>query len=218
MKGRLLVLEGIDGCGKTTQIRHLANWLPNSGLMPQGAKLHLTREPGGTEFGIALRQLLLNTPGKAAPEPLAELLLYAADRAQHVSNLISPALNKGNWILSDRFSGSTLAYQGYGRNLNLKVIEQLERIATKGLIPDLTLWFDIPVKVSLARRGSKSEDRIEAEGIDFLNRVAAGFTALAQERAWVKVQADQKPASVSKYLESELKRHFKGSQEQSCGD
>ena len=208
MSGRLLVLEGIDGCGKTTQLRHLANWLPRSGLMPEGARLHLTREPGGTALGIALRKLVLHPPGDASPEPLAELLLYAADRAQHVAQLIRPALEQGHWVLSDRFSGSTLAYQGYGRELDLDLIQQLEQIATAGLVPDLTFWLELSVEESLVRRHARSNDRIEAEGVDFLTRVATGFAVLARERSWVPLQADQQVESVSSALESQLKHHF----------
>ena len=208
MSGRLLVLEGIDGCGKTTQLRHLANWLPRSGLMPEGARLHLTREPGGTALGMALRKLVLHPPGDASPEPLAELLLYAADRAQHVALLIRPALEQGHWVLSDRFSGSTLAYQGYGRELDLDLIQQLEQIATAGLVPDLTFWLELPVEESLLRRDARSNDRIEAEGVDFLTRVATGFAVLARERSWVPLQADQQVESVSSALESQLKHHF----------
>ncbi|MED5165318.1 MAG: dTMP kinase [Cyanobacteriota bacterium] len=208
MSGRLLVLEGIDGCGKTTQLRHLANWLPRSGLMPEGARLHLTREPGGTALGVALRKLVLHPPGDASPEPLAELLLYAADRAQHVAQLIRPALEQGHWVLSDRFSGSTLAYQGYGRELDLDLIQQLEQIATAGLVPDLTFWFELSVEESLLRRDARSNDRIEAEGVDFLTRVATGFAVLARERSWVPLQADQQVESVSSALESQLKHHF----------
>ncbi|MCH2565295.1 MAG: dTMP kinase [Prochlorococcus sp. ALOHA_A2.0_51] len=208
MSGRFLVLEGIDGCGKTTQLRHLANWLPRSGLMPEGARLHLTREPGGTALGIALRKLVLHPPGDASPEPLAELLLYAADRAQHVAQLIRPALEQGHWVLSDRFSGSTLAYQGYGRELDLDLIQQLEQIATAGLVPDLTFWLELSVEESLVRRDARSNDRIEAEGVDFLTRVATGFAVLARERSWVPLQADQQVESVSSALESQLKHHF----------
>ncbi|KZR62214.1 dTMP kinase [Prochlorococcus sp. MIT 1303] len=208
MSGRLLVLEGIDGCGKTTQLRHLANWLPRSGLMPEGARLHLTREPGGTALGMALRKLVLHPPGEASPEPLAELLLYAADRAQHVAQLIRPALEQGHWVLSDRFSGSTLAYQGYGRELDLDLIQQLEQIATAGLVPDLTFWLELSVEESLVRRDARSNDRIEAEGVDFLTRVATGFAVLARERSWVQLQADQQVESVSSALESQLKHHF----------
>ncbi len=204
MRGRLIVLEGIDGCGKTTQIRHLTNWLPVSGVMPDHAQLHLTREPGGTALGSELRKLLLNPPGEQSPEPISELLLYAADRAQHVSQVIRPALEKGDWVISDRFSGSTLAYQGYGRQLNIEVINQLESIATEGLVPDITLWLDLPIEESFSRRQAKIDDRIEAEGIDFLARVASGFAALSKANRWIQIPANQAPDLVSKRIEAEI--------------
>lgn len=208
MIGRLLVLEGIDGCGKSTQLSCLANWLPSSGLMPAGSQLVLSREPGGTALGLALRQLLLHPPGEASPEPLAELLLYAADRAQHVAQILRPALERGDWILCDRFSGSTLAYQGYGRQLNHELIIQLEKIATAGLKPDLTLWLNLSVEQSLARRKMRSQDRIEAEGLDFLVRVAQGFSALARDRNWVDIEADQPQETVSLALQESLQHHL----------
>lgn len=200
MQGRFLVLEGIDGCGKTTQLRQLADWLPGSGLMPAGATLHLTREPGGTPLGRALRELLLHPPDAAAPCPEAELLMYAADRAQHVQRRILPALKSGDWVLSDRFSGSTLAYQGHGRGLDRSLILDLERIATAGLVPDVTLWLDLPLKASIARRGDRAEDRIEAEGQAFLGRVANGFRVLAAERDWVGIPADLSPEEVHRAI------------------
>jgi len=200
MTGRFLVLEGIDGCGKTTQLRQLADWLPGSGLMPDGATLHLTREPGGTPLGRALRELLLHPPNAAAPCPEAELLMYAADRAQHVQRRILPALKSGDWVLSDRFSGSTLAYQGHGRGLDRSLILDLERIATAGLVPDVTLWLDLPLKASIARRGDRAEDRIEAEGQAFLGRVANGFRVLAAERDWVGIPADLSPEEVHRVI------------------
>jgi dTMP kinase len=145
MSGRFLVLEGIDGCGKSTQIEALRAWLPVSGLMDPGARLVVTREPGGTALGQALRSLLLRPPQGAAPCSLSELMLYAADRAQHVEECVRPALVAGDWVLSDRFSGSTAAYQGYGRGLPLATILQLESLATGDLTPDLTLWLDLPL-------------------------------------------------------------------------
>ncbi len=208
MSGLFIVLEGIDGCGKTTQLKHLADWLPTSGLMQRGKKVHVTREPGGTELGLALRKLLLNPPGGSDPEPISELLLYAADRAQHVCSLIRPALEQGDWVLSDRFSGSTIAYQGYGRLLDLNIIKQLETIATDGLRPHLTLLMDLPVQESLTRRITKTEDRIEAEGSDFLSRVATGFNHLAVERNWAVVAANKSKQEVSLTLETEIKKRF----------
>jgi dTMP kinase len=205
-RGRFLVLEGIDGCGKTTQIRHLRRWLPISGLMPAGAELVVTREPGGTELGRALRELLLHPPGAAAPCSTAELLLYAADRAQHVQEHILPALEAGHWVLSDRFSGSTAAYQGYGRGLSLSLIEQLTLIACRGLEPDLTLLLDLPLEESLRRRGHRAADRIEASGEAFLARVCAGFVALAAQPGWQRLDGLQPPEQVSLALQEAITR------------
>jgi len=183
------VLEGIDGCGKTTQLEALRQWLPGSGLMPAGAQLLVSREPGGTALGQALRGLLLHPPEAAAPCPTAELLLYAADRAQHVQATIRPALEAGDWVLCDRFAGSTAAYQGHGRGLSLALIEQLEAIATGGLRADLTLWLDLPLALSRQRRQGRAADRIEAGGEAFLARVAAGFSQLAAQRGWLRLDA-----------------------------
>ncbi|MEB3170181.1 MAG: dTMP kinase [Synechococcaceae cyanobacterium] len=195
-RGRFLVLEGIDGSGKTTQLEALARWLPTSGLLPPGAGLLVSREPGGTPFGQSLRQLLLHPADDSAPCPEAELLLYAADRAQHVETLIRPALAAGDWVLSDRFSGSTAAYQGYGRGLSRLRIAELERIATGGLGADLTLWLDLPLADSLQRRGHRPADRIEASGEAFLARVAEGFAQLARERGWLRLDAARPPEQV----------------------
>lgn len=187
--GRFLVLEGIDGCGKTSQLQALAEWLPDSGLMPAGASLVCTREPGGTPLGQALRQLLLHPSEAEAPCHQAELLLYAADRAQHLARVIRPALADGHWVLSDRFVGSTAAYQGHGRGLSLDLISQLEAIATEGLQPDLTLWLDLPLELSQQRRQQRQLDRLESAGVAFLQRVADGFASLAQERQWQRIDA-----------------------------
>jgi dTMP kinase len=203
-RGRFVVLEGIDGCGKTTQLEALRIWLPSSGLLAPGAQLIVTREPGGTALGAALRQLLLHPPGEAAPEPMAELLLYAADRAQHVEQVIRPALAAGHWVLSDRFSGSTAAYQGYGRGLDLPTIAQLEQLATGGLAPDRILWLELPLAESLRRRGARSADRIEASGEAFLQRVVDGFATLAREGGWRRVDATQVPEQVAESCRNQL--------------
>tara|TARA_Y100001968_G_C19396162_1_gene738450 strand:+ start:256 stop:897 length:642 start_codon:yes stop_codon:yes gene_type:complete len=205
MKGKLIVLEGIDGCGKTTQINHLSKWLPNSGLMPRSTKLHITREPGGTPLGVSLRELLLHPPGNQLPTKLTELLLYTADRAQHLSEVIKPLINQGDWVISDRLSGSTLAYQGYGRGLNHDIINLLEDIALQDFNPDLTFWLDVSIKKSLERRGGKCEDRIEAEGAEFLKKVSSGFSKIATERGWIHISADLKSSLVSQQIEKELK-------------
>lgn len=196
-RGRFLVLEGIDGCGKTTQLEALAAWLPGSGLLPPGARLIRTREPGATPLGGALRQLLLHAGEAEAPCPTAELLLYAADRAQHVHGVIRPALEAGDWVLSDRFVGSTAAYQGHGRGLDAGLIAQLEAIATAGLQPDCTLWLDLPLEQSLARRRQRPADRIEAAGTAFLSRVAGGFAIEARRRGWMRIAAEAPPEQVT---------------------
>ncbi|WP_320666543.1 dTMP kinase [Prochlorococcus sp. MIT 1307] len=217
MKGRFLVFEGIDGCGKSTQINQLINWLPTSGLMPQNSVLHVTREPGGTALGNALRELLLHPPKEILPGSLSELLLYSADRAQHVLEVITPALENGDWIISDRFSGSTIAYQGYGRELNLDLILQLEKIATQGLVPDITFWLDLSVEESLDRRKNTNHDRIESEGATFLGRVANGFDVLAKERNWTRVPANLPKEVVAKKIKESLSIKITGKRISSNG-
>jgi dTMP kinase len=188
-RGRFVVLEGIDGCGKSTQVQALRDWLPRSGLMPRDAQVVVTREPGGTAFGVALRELLLHPPADQVPGERAELLLYAADRAQHVAECIKPSLDAGHWVISDRFSGSTAAYQGFGRGLPLEAILQLEQFASDGLKPDLTLWLDLPFEEALQRRSHRAKDRIEAQGQAFLERVYSGFQMLAEGAGWWRVEA-----------------------------
>jgi len=173
-RGRFIVLEGIDGCGKTTQIEALREWLPSSGLLPLGACVVVSREPGGTALGQALRELLLHPPAATAPVLCAELLLYAADRAQHVETVLRPALERGDWVLCDRFTGSTAAYQGYGRGWPVAFLDTLETLTTGGLQADLTLWLDVPLTESCRRRGGQLADRLEGEGEAFLG---AGMTS-----------------------------------------
>ncbi|MCU0529437.1 MAG: dTMP kinase [Cyanobium sp. Prado107] len=208
--GRFVVLEGIDGCGKSTQLDVLSRWLAASGLLAPGARVVCTREPGGTPLGLALRQLLLHPPAQAAPLSTAELLLYAADRAQHVEQVIRPALAAGHWVLSDRFSGSTAAYQGHGRGLDQGLIAQLETIATAGLQPDLTLWLDLPLAESRRRRGDRPGDRIEAGGDAFLEAVAHGFAELARRRGWCRVDAAADPEQVTAACQTLLSRLRQG--------
>jgi dTMP kinase len=179
-RGRLVALEGIDGCGKSTQARILADRL--------GAVS--TFEPGATPLGASLRTLLLAPDGDPVA-PRAEALLMAADRAQHVTDVIAPALDAGRWVVTDRYAASTLAYQGYGRGLDRAELESLVGWATGGLAPDLTVLFDLPVEVAAARRGDDGADRMESEGLAFLRRVADGYLALAGERRdpWLVVDA-----------------------------
>lgn len=207
-RGAFVVLEGIDGCGKTTQIQALGEWLPASGLLPAHADVVVTREPGGTAFGQALRDLLLHPPAQQVPRERAELLLYAADRAQHVAERILPALKAGHWVLSDRYSGSTEAYQGHGRGLPRESIAQLEQFATAGLQPDLTLWLDVPLEEALRRRHPRGEDRIESEGQEFLQRVMEGFALLAQRSGWCRVEASGDPGEVTERCRQVLLERF----------
>ena len=209
-RGRFIVLEGIDGCGKTTQLEALRQWLPTSGLMPTGARVVVSREPGGTALGQALRELLLHPPGEAAPVPRAELLLYAADRAQHVKTVLRPALDAGDWVLCDRFTGSTAAYQGYGRGWPVALLDTLETLTTGGLQADLTLWLDVSLIDSCWRRREQLADRLEAEGVAFLARVAHGFERLADQRDWTRIDAGQPVAAVTGDCCRAMVRQFGG--------
>ena len=208
MPGKFIVIEGIDGCGKTTQIKEISTWLPNSGLMEKQSRLVKTREPGGSDFGLKLREILLNNNEIIHPDPLTELLLYSADRSEHISKVILPALNKSDWVISDRFSDSTLAYQGFGRGLNKTIIKQLENIVCQGLKPDLTIFLEIPPKISIARRRNKTPDRIESEGIKFLEKVDEGFQIIAKEKNWEIISASQEVAKITDKIKDSLIRNF----------
>jgi dTMP kinase len=209
-RGRFIVLEGIDGCGKTTQLEALRQWLPSSGLLPPGARVVVSREPGGTALGQALRELLLHPPGKAAPVPRAELLLYAADRAQHVETVLRPALDAGDWVLCDRFTGSTAAYQGYGRGWPVALLDTLETLTTGTLQADLTLWLDVSLIDSCWRRREQLADRLEEEGVAFLARVAHGFERLADQRDWARIDAGKPVAAVTEACCRAMVRQFGG--------
>jgi dTMP kinase len=194
-RGKLIVFEGIDGCGKTTQLQHLYQWLADrgSGQCP----VLMTKEPGATQWGQSIRSLLLNPPFREPLDPYAELLLYEADRAQHVQTVLKPQLEAGAIILCDRHTDSTLAYQGYGRGLDLDTITYLNQIATQGLTSDLTLWLDVAVPVSRRRLVARGQaDRMEQtdEQTDgqFYDRVRQGFAQLSQQypQRIVRVEAD----------------------------
>ena len=175
MAAAFITFEGIDGCGKSTQLRLLA-----SELRLRGFDVVATREPGGTPLGLRLRAALLDAQEQV--DPLAELLLYAADRAQHVRALVRPALETGHVVLSDRYADATIAYQGAGRGFAPETVEQVVALATSGLKPDLTLLFDLTVAESAARaRASKrrGRDRLEAEDAPFHTRVRDAYLSIA---------------------------------------
>jgi len=173
MRGKLITFEGIDGSGKTTMLRHVAHQLQRLGIPHV-----VTREPGGTDLGVAIRDLVL----AHEMTPLAELFLYAADRAEHVARVIRPALVAGRIVLSDRYADATLAYQGYGRGLPLELVRAVNRWATGELLPDLTLVLDCDVGLALARRGRRSaSDRFERIGEPFLERVREGYREIARQ-------------------------------------
>ncbi len=192
-RGRRLFItfEGIEGCGKTTQIYLLKRYLTQ-----QGYNLLSTKEPGGTGIGHEIKRILLS-PDNHQITPGVELLLYAADRSQHIEEVIRPALEEGKVILCDRFTDATVAYQGYARGIELNLIDRLNRLATGGLKPNLTILLDCPVEVGLgriSRRNSSSglqgssKDRLEREGIDFHRRVREGYLKIAgREPRRVKV-------------------------------
>lgn len=208
MRGKLIVFEGVEGCGKTTQIERSRLWLQERG----GVSVVVTREPGGTQLGVSLRHLLL----AEQPYPIsarAELLLYAADRAQHIEEAIEPQLSQGAIVLCDRYTDSTVAYQGYGRGLSLDLIEQLDRLATSGLESDLTLWLDVDVEIGLARAKARGKsDRFEQTELDFHRRVQQGYRELAQKypRRIVRVDASRSPDEVQAQIQEIWQQRFGG--------
>ena len=208
MEGKFIVLEGIDGCGKTTQINELYKWLPTSGLINKNATLIRTREPGGSCLGREIRDMILYKNRSDSPSLLTELLLYSADRAEHISKIILPALQNGHWIISDRFSGSTLAYQGYGREISIDIIKKLENIVCQNIKPDLTIFLDISPEESILRRKNKVADRIESEGLDFLKRVNRGFKLIALENNWEIIKASEDLTLIAQQIQKSLINKF----------
>ena len=173
MRGKFITLEGIDGSGKSTQLRLLAD-----DLRFRGFNVLTTQQPGGTPLGRRLREAFLETDENVAP--MAELLLFAADRAQHVEFLIKPALQEGKIVLSDRYADATVAYQGAGRGFSPTTIKQVVKLATDGLKPDLTLFFDLPVGLALQRTNKRDEmgelkNRLDKENSEFYERVRQAY-------------------------------------------
>src|SRR5262252_86672 len=179
---RFITFEGGDGSGKTTQLKVIENY-----LRARGRSCLSTREPGGTSLGQLIRQVLLEVGTQSITSP-TELFLYLADRAQHMHEVVIPALKQGKIVLCDRHTDSTLAYQGYGRGIDVNLLRRLNDMASGGIRPDLTILFDCPVEIALSRTAARQfppglthrEDRFEREELEFHKRVRAGFLELAR--------------------------------------
>lgn len=172
--GIFVSLEGPEGAGKSTQLK-----LISKALETINYKHVVTRDPGGTGLGRQIRRIVLNPDNQI--EQIAELLLYQADRAQNVAEVIKPALNQGLLVFCDRYIDSTLAYQGFGRGMSMSLIEQMNEVSTEGLKPELTILFDIESEEGLARLHPGSQDRLEREALEFHQRVRAGYKQLSEK-------------------------------------
>ena len=191
-----ITFEGGEGSGKTTQARVLHRRLSRL-AMP----VLLIHEPGGTPLGKKLRHLLKRTQGQDI-SPLSELLMFNASRAQLVDDVIQPGLESAKVIICDRYTDSTIAYQSYGRGLDLETVRSINRVATGGLTPDLTVLLDMPVDEGLARKGSEQHDRFEKEGIAFLQRVREGYLKLAdrEPERWLVIDASQSKEEIAEII------------------
>ncbi|HVN56545.1 MAG TPA: dTMP kinase [Anaerolineaceae bacterium] len=202
-----ITLEGPDGSGKTSQISSLAEFLTD-----QGYRVLTTREPGGTEIGGQIRQILLNDARNTGMTTRTEILLFLAARAQIVEEVIRPHLSRGGLVLSDRFGDSTLAYQGYGHGTDIDTLRQLLAFATGGLKPDLTLLLDLDVVEGLTRRrsGGGEWNRLDAYPLEFHERVRAGYLRLAAEEPerWVIVDAARPSGQIQRDLRAIVSRRL----------
>lgn len=204
-----ITFEGIEGSGKTTRMQEAGRFLQS-----RGYDLLLTREPGGTALGERIRAILLS-PEQKGMDPTAELLLYMADRADHVNTLIRPALAKKKVVLCDRYFDATLAYQGYARGLDIELLRAFHRTALNDFMPDLTFLLDLPPEIGLSRAlgdrsRSDAESRFEQEALDFHARVRAGYLSLADEdpERFIRIDAAAAPESVDRQIRSALEERF----------
>ncbi len=189
-----LTLEGIDGAGKSSHVVAVCNH-----FKAQGRSVVMTREPGGTPLAEALREMILHDP----MDPLTEALLIFAARRDHVVNVIAPALARGDVVVCDRFTDSTIAYQGFGRRFPLPVLEQLERWVHAELQPDLTLWFDLSPELAAMRlAGARTPDRFESEQLEFFNRVRSGYAQRAESHParFLRVDAAAERSEISRRI------------------
>ncbi|WP_320826395.1 dTMP kinase [Reinekea sp.] len=205
MSALFISIEGLEGAGKTTQADVLMNWLG-----ARGHDIIRTREPGGTEIAEAIRDIVLSHHGEKM-DPMTELLLVFAARQQHVTSLIRPALAAGQWVISDRFTDATYAYQGGGRGLDQALIASLESTVLAGFQPDLTIWFDCDAATGLARAQARGAlDRIEGEDIAFFNRCRAQYQLRCEQQPerFLKIDAAPPQAEVSAHLIAALEVYF----------
>jgi dTMP kinase len=201
-QGVFITFEGIEGCGKSTQTKRLGKTLGCMGIAHV-----MTLEPGGTSIGRKMRRVLLDSKNKALT-PLAELMLYAADRAQHVEEVIKPALRGGKWVICDRFSDATVVYQGAARGQDMKLIRLVNNVVTAGIRPHLTILLDCPVEVGLGRaleRNMKGQDRFEQEALSFHRKVRNGYLDLARRNKKRFVILDA--TASRKEIEAEILQH-----------
>lgn len=208
MPGLFITLEGGDGVGKSTQAELLRVWLE-----AEGHTVVRTREPGGTEVGLELREIVLHHPGHIAPR--AEALIYAADRAHHIATVVRPALERGEIVLQDRYLDSSVAYQGAGRVLSADEVRNLSLWATEGLLPDVTVLLDLDERIARERldAANKRFDRLEAEAAEFHSRVRQAFLALAaaEPERFVVVDAAQSAEAVFAQIQARVAQALVGS-------
>jgi dTMP kinase len=209
MQGKFITIEGTEGVGKTTNIAFIQNWLSEKGV-----EFSSTREPGGTPLAEEIRSLLL-TPRAETVCDTTELLLMFAGRAQHLNKVVVPALTMGRWIVCDRFTDATYAYQGFGRGMDQKLIAHLEQLVQKELRPDLTLILDIPVEIGLQRASQRSTpDRFEQEKVSFFHRVREGYLCRAAENSdrYVVIDASKALQDVQTAIRNALEDFYLKSQ------
>lgn len=206
--GRFITFEGGEGVGKSTNIQFVSEW-----LQQQGIRTLITREPGGTEIAEKIRNDLLKAHHNEDMSDLAELLLVFAARAQHLEKVIRPALASGTWVLCDRFTDSTIAYQGYGRGLSKEVIASLKQLVQQGMEPDCTFLLEAPLELGMSRaRGRAADageqvDRFETEKLEFFQRVQQGFTELAEQQPrFRRIDASQPLTQVQEAIAAQMKQ------------
>jgi len=204
MAGSLITFEGIDGSGKTTQIQMLEHEFSKLGVEYQ-----TFREPGGTELSEKIRTILLDKENIELIST-AESLLFAAARAQLTAEQIKPAIEKGEFVICDRFTDSTIAYQGYGRGLDIKQLEEINYIATAGLIPDITFILDISPEAAAVRMKVETSDRMEATGMDFFRRIREGYCQIKNQNSnhYRLINGEQSPENVFKEIKEIVMKKF----------